>query len=423
MRVPWGEGNGDGGVSARGSCQGGGCTAPRPCPGFPLSRERRWGRWREGFVSGWGMHRPAPLPWIPAFAGTTMGALARGVRVRVGDAPPRAPALDSRFRGNDDGGVGARGSCQGGGCTAPRPCPGFPLSRERRWGSWREGFVSGWGMHRPAPLPWIPAFAGTTMGALARGVRSGWGMHRPAPLPWIPAFAGTTMGDAEGFVSGWGRTGPCPGFPLSRERRWGRLRRGSGWGMQAAPEDGPGNDRGAPFDRLRANGCGFGKGACRGVAGSREGPLRTGPSRASGRAQGERIWGARGMRWDLSGLLGCGIIARAASWVFGARLCMRAREEGAPPQANSRRHLPFFPIGMAGHGAQRCCRPRARRDDERCQIPHPHGTAYPLPRPRGMRRTGSGRRVGSQLLTRRSPRPAQLRLSRHRGPTATSPPA
>ena len=172
MRVPWGEGNGDGGVGARGSCQGGGCTAPRPCPGFPLSRERRWGRWREGFVSGWGMHRPAPLPWIPAFAGTTMGALARGARVRVGDAPPRAPALDSRFRGNDDGGVGARGSCQGGGCTAPRPCPGFPLSRERRWGRWREGFVSGWGMHRPSPLPWIPAFAGTTMGECGFGERA-----------------------------------------------------------------------------------------------------------------------------------------------------------------------------------------------------------------------------------------------------------
>ena len=111
MRVPWGEGNGDGGVSA-------------------------------------------------------------GARVRVGDAPPRAPALDSRFRGNDDGGVSARGSCQGGGCTAPRPCPGFPLSRERRWGSWREGFVSGWGMHRPAPLPWIPAFAGTTMGECGFGKRA-----------------------------------------------------------------------------------------------------------------------------------------------------------------------------------------------------------------------------------------------------------
>ena len=138
---------------------------------------------------------------LPAFAGTTMGALARGVRVRVGDAPPRAPALDSRFRGNDDGGVGARGSCQGGGCAAPRPCPGFPLSRERRWGRWREGLVSGWGMHRPAPLPWIPAFAGTTMGALARGVRV--------------------------RVRGCTAPRPCPGFPLSRERRWGNADSGS----------------------------------------------------------------------------------------------------------------------------------------------------------------------------------------------------
>ena len=132
MRVPWGEGNGDGGVSARGSCQGGGCTAPRPCPGFPLSRERRWGRWREGFG-------------------------------------------------------------QGGGCTAPRPCPGFPLSRERRWGSWREGFVSGWG-NRPAPLPWIPAFAGTTMGALARGVRVRVGDAPPRAPALDSRFAGTTMG-------------------------------------------------------------------------------------------------------------------------------------------------------------------------------------------------------------------------------------
>ena len=226
MRVPWGEGNGDGGVSARGSCQGGGCTAPRPCPGFPLSRERRWGRWREGFVSGWGMHRPAPLPWIPAFAGTTMGALARGARVRVWDAPPRAPALDSRFRGNDDGGVGARGSCKGGGCTAPRPCPGFPLSRERRWGRWREGLVSGWGMHRPAPLPWIPAFAGTTMGALARGVRVRVG---DAP-PRAPALDSRFRGNDDGGMRIWGA-----GLP------W----RCGEWGREGRPEDGP-------FESLRA---------------------------------------------------------------------------------------------------------------------------------------------------------------------------
>ena len=177
------------------------------------------------------MHRPAPLPWIPAFAGTTMGALARGVRVRVGDAPPRAPALDSRFRGNDDGGVGARGSCQGGGCTAPRPCPGFPLSRERRWGRWREGFVSGWGMHRPAPLPWIPAFAGTTMGALARGVRVRVGDAPPRAPALDSRFRGNDDGGvgARGSCQGGGCTAPrpCPGFPLSRERRWGRWRRGA----------------------------------------------------------------------------------------------------------------------------------------------------------------------------------------------------
>ena len=290
-----------------------------------------------------------------------MGALARGVRVRVGDAPPRAPALDSRFRGNDDGGVGARA----------------------------RGFVSGWGMHRPAPLPWIPAFAGTTMGELARGVRVRVGDAPPRAPALDSRFRGNDDGgvSARGSCQGGGCTAPrpCPGFPLSRERRWGNADSGS-----------------APAVAFR-------------------GEMGTGRP-PSGRAQGERIWGARGLRWDLSGLLGCGIIARVASWVFGARLCMRAREEGAPPQANSRRHLPFFPIGMAGRGAQRCCRPRARRDDERCQIPHPHGTAYPLPRPRGMRRTGR-RRVGSQLLTRRSPRPARLRLSRHRGPTATSPPA
>ena len=118
MRVPWGEGNGDGGVSARGSCQGGGCTAPRPCPGFPFSRERRWGSWREGFVSGWGMHRPAPLPWIPDFAGAHDG----GWREGFGDA-----ALDSRFRG-------------------------------RRWGVRRGVRVRMGDLHRPG-LPWIPAFA------------------------------------------------------------------------------------------------------------------------------------------------------------------------------------------------------------------------------------------------------------------------
>ena len=180
----------------------------------------------------------------------------------------------SRFRGNDDGGVGARGSCQGGGCTAPRPCPGFPLSRERRWGNAEFG-------------------------------------KRP---PW----------------------------------------RSGEWGREGRPQDGP-------FESLRT---GLGR---RDLGSARHAMRFERPSGLWHHCQGSR-------------------------GVFGARLCMRASGEGAPPQANSRRHLPFFPIGMAGYGAQRCCRPRARRDDERCQIPHPHGSAYPLPRPRGLWRTGSGRR-------------------------------
>ena len=232
------------------------------------------------------MHRPAPLPWIPAFAGTTMGALARGVRVRVGDAPPRAPALDSRFRGNDDGGVGARGSCQGGRCTAPRPCPGFPLSRERRWGRWREGFVSGWGMHRPAPLPWIPAFAGTTMGALARGVRVRVGDAPPRAPALDSRFRGNDDGGvgARGSCQGGGCTAsrPCPGFPAFAGTTMGE--------------------------------CGFGKGACRGVAGSGDGKaaLRTGPSTGSGRTDSGRPPSGHALREPQGGLRANGFGEREA---------------------------------------------------------------------------------------------------------------
>ena len=107
----------------------------RPCPGFPLSRERREG----------GGGRPArpPLPWVPAFAGTTRGGrgTTRGVvKGGDGDAPrirpcPGFPLSRERRkgRGNDERGAG----------DAPRirPCPGFPLSRERREGDGgrREG--------------------------------------------------------------------------------------------------------------------------------------------------------------------------------------------------------------------------------------------------------------------------------------------
>ena len=60
---------------------------------------------------------PPGRPWVPAFAGTTIGEPAPGfplARERRLGSPP----LGSRFRGNDDWGA----------------APGFPLSRERRLG-------------------------------------------------------------------------------------------------------------------------------------------------------------------------------------------------------------------------------------------------------------------------------------------------
>ena len=113
--------------------------------------------------------RASPPLWIPAFAGMAMGVC--GVRREGETAPCLAPALGSRFRENDDGGVGerrelmavegevpastgttggwealrqaqgerTRGSApatgrRGGDGPTPRACPGFPRKRERRWG-------------------------------------------------------------------------------------------------------------------------------------------------------------------------------------------------------------------------------------------------------------------------------------------------
>ena len=115
-----------------GGCDGGRRRpAPRPCPGFPRERERRWGVWWD--------------------------ALARGVRVRVGARsrgravrePPLRPGW-AHEGGGDAGAAGGRGAPStgsgrtdlgsaravgSGGCDggrrrpAPRPCPGFPRER------------------------------------------------------------------------------------------------------------------------------------------------------------------------------------------------------------------------------------------------------------------------------------------------------
>ena len=196
VRGAWEEGRGGDGVGAMGSCQG-------------VFGVRDWRRRRP---------RAAPLPWVPAFARTTVGGGVRDARglVVVEGALRQAQGeriLEARLR------CGLVGACR-----------------------------------RPAHL-WIPAFAGTTMA----GVGSMERRRRPAPRP-------------------------CPGFPLSRERRWGergRLQvlcrvtapRPSGFlpshgmaplgvvrafdgndGWRCAGRAGAGGGTGGPFDRLRANG-------------------------------------------------------------------------------------------------------------------------------------------------------------------------
>ena len=189
MRVAWGEGSAGRGVGARGPWHGGGMRG-RPAPrtsGYRLSPVRRWG-WVGGAVGvgSWGRGRPlaAHLPWVPAFAGTTVGGGGTdlgGARVMgwgdaLGGDAPRAAPLDSCLRRNDErgragmtifagmtiGGVGDGERCWGVG--ALRQAQG-----ERGWEArvrWGGGMRWGETPHA-APL-WIPAFAGMTGGCRGR---------------------------------------------------------------------------------------------------------------------------------------------------------------------------------------------------------------------------------------------------------------
>ena len=136
---------------------------------------------------------------VPACAGTTR----RRGRVRLeAEAPPRlAPALGSRFRGKDDGGVrvGRRCWLRGG---------EVPLMRDGRFAK-RRGFggvgvAMGVGGGVAPPL-WIPASASMNGGCSGRQRRLR-----------FPCGRDTTRD------GGAPAPRPCPGFPLSREGRWGR---------------------------------------------------------------------------------------------------------------------------------------------------------------------------------------------------------
>ena len=152
--------------------------APFECPQDRLRQaqgERIWEarvRWGVGDAMGWETPRAAPL-WIPAFAGMTRaegplrvpsGQASTGSgRTDLGGAPlvgsggamgdgdaPRLAPLDSCLRRNDahEGVREIRGAQME---TSPRlaPAPGFPLSRERRWGCGGLARVAGDGVRVP----------------------------------------------------------------------------------------------------------------------------------------------------------------------------------------------------------------------------------------------------------------------------------
>ena len=218
----------------------------------PFDRLRANGFGRGAYNGEWGIRRgagvprAAPLPWVPARAGTTMGRVV--------------------------GCVGARGWCQGGG----------PLSRA--------------GGSRTAPTTGV----GRTRAGVMRGLLV---VEGPLRVPSGQASTGsgrTGLGSARAVGSGGCDGGrgclaprPCPGFPRERERRWGvwwdalargvRVRVGGPWPALAG-----GRFANRPYDR----------GVC-GVAGMRGGPLRV----PSGQAQSERVWEGR-VRWGVGDAMG-----------------------------------------------------------------------------------------------------------------------
>ena len=167
------------------------------------------------------------------------------LRRGVGDALPGAPLWIPAFAGTTVGGCGVwgvAGAAGGGGVRVP-------LRRDGRFANrpyevWGVGDATGVWMGCPARRPFLPSIS--------------LGTNRLALPLWVPAFAGVTR-------DGGGTPGdrdapaprPCPGFPLSREGRWG----------VCGPVGAAGG--GGPFDRLRANG--FGKRACGGEWGMRWG--------------------------------------------------------------------------------------------------------------------------------------------------------
>ena len=192
VRGAWEEGRGGDGVGAMGSCQGvfgvwdwsrrGRCAAPLPwVPAFARTTVGGAGP-PAGTVSG---YRTPPL-WIPAFAGMTLGV----VRERRLGCAGRAGAVGGggpfdRLRAN---GISKR-VCDVGwwGRVAARRTSGYRLSPVRRWRVWEVREAEAAPRRAPALGSRFRREDGGGSGPLA-GFVSG---YRTPPL-WIPAFAGMT---------------------------------------------------------------------------------------------------------------------------------------------------------------------------------------------------------------------------------------
>ena len=147
-------------------CWGAGVgTAPplRLCPGFPLSRERRWGGTTVGVWCGRGSRcrgtggsRTAPTSRVG------VGGMQRWLVVEM---PRLAAPLDSCLRRNDAlGGAAARRGLGDGG-----PAPGYrPPPVWSAWGCGGAPGVGGWGGVG------APRIAAPALGSRFRGNDGGW---------------------------------------------------------------------------------------------------------------------------------------------------------------------------------------------------------------------------------------------------------
>ena len=227
--------------------------------------------------------RMALSRWVPACAGITRGG---GVREgRDKGAPPVAPALDSRFRGNDD--VGGR---VGGGCWWRRgesPAAAGRALRETplRRGVESAGMRRGWWWEAPR-VPSGQASTGSGRTELRGARATGCGVGGDAP--------GLVVG---GPSTGSGRTdlGSAPTVgELGMRCGMETPRAAPLWipafaGMTLVGECGPAGAAGGgrPFDRLRANGIAVSAGD--GVWGEGGGVVGRGRRRGEGYSSGRGI--------------------------------------------------------------------------------------------------------------------------------------